>query len=468
LLCATIFAVSLLMSMQAAGKNTSSYFLLHFRAFELVIGAALNLPTLKRLQLSNPISILVVLTGLILILASALMLEKHSPFPGMNALFPCLGAALVLLGGQTQNPISALLATKPTVTIGLLSYSIYLWHWPIFAYLRHLQIAIDPLVIIEVFFATLVLAILTRRFVEVPARKKYVFGALTTIVVLYVAPALLVSIIAAGAWHTKGYPQRFSENVREIAASYSAETDLSRKCSTQESNPEKIDFKSLAIHCQLGTSEVNPKVLLVGDSHANHLRQFFGVLASQAGLGGIYQVQGGCSVDQGADPKGSACQKRNAQLLENVQNYHIVILAGAWNGKLNLNQKNLVQAVQRTIEAGAIPVLVKDVPLSDIDRSKCAFRQKIGWLKSANDCRIPPETHARSAGAANQIIDEIAEAFPETRVIDITRLLCDPMGCKTYIENIAIYRDSNHLNATASRLLGEKYLNLFGNPLVSP
>src|SRR5690606_9540566 len=91
-------------------------------------------------------------------------------FPGLNAVPVTLGGSLLLLSGTKQNVISRILSVRPTRFIGGLSYSMYLWHWPILAYLRYLYVDINLSVGVAVFVAIVWLSYLSTRFVEEPFR----------------------------------------------------------------------------------------------------------------------------------------------------------------------------------------------------------------------------------------------------------------------------------------------------------
>jgi peptidoglycan/LPS O-acetylase OafA/YrhL len=117
-----------------------AYFLLPAILFELSIGAGLALfwdkiPELSRNK-NNGISVV----GLLLILLPVFLLNGLSTFPGFNAFYPCLGAVLLILSGKnthTKGIVNRFLTIKPLVYIGLLSYSMYLWHWPIFSFIKY-------------------------------------------------------------------------------------------------------------------------------------------------------------------------------------------------------------------------------------------------------------------------------------------------------------------------------------------
>ena len=118
-------------------QKEAAFFLAPFRAWELLLGAALALST-RRPAIPAWMAELAAGAGLSMILASVLLLDEDHAFPGILAVPPCLGAALLILAGMDKQPaVTRLLSTRPLVAVGLLSYSLYLWHWPILSFARY-------------------------------------------------------------------------------------------------------------------------------------------------------------------------------------------------------------------------------------------------------------------------------------------------------------------------------------------
>lgn len=118
-------------------KPTFTFYMLPTRAWELALGGIIAVAGLeaKVARFSQSFRHGMSLAGLALILYGFLMLNTDMPFPAWNALWPCVGSFLIILAGQ-QSVISRLLALKPVVYIGMISYCLYLWHWPIIVYAR--------------------------------------------------------------------------------------------------------------------------------------------------------------------------------------------------------------------------------------------------------------------------------------------------------------------------------------------
>lgn len=177
-----IFAVSIIASLayceyRLALKPEVSYYMLSSRFWELATGAWLayyhyrhayqpvGAPYLQQAGSA---------TGLLLILYAALAFSEATRFPGIHAVVPTVGAALILLFAHRTTFTGRLLASKPFVAIGLISYSAYLWHQPLFAFarLRGADSTTQPLLFLALVLATLALAVFSWRFIEAPFRNR--------------------------------------------------------------------------------------------------------------------------------------------------------------------------------------------------------------------------------------------------------------------------------------------------------
>ncbi len=141
------------------------------RCWELFLGASLAFGMSRQLAVSTPSRNMAGYVGLILVVMSACFLDKSMPFPGYWALPPTLGAALILFAGMQSNLNRVLLASRPLVSIGLISYPLYLWHWPLLSFARILESQTPGLGLrLFLVLSSFVFAWLTYQFVEKPIR----------------------------------------------------------------------------------------------------------------------------------------------------------------------------------------------------------------------------------------------------------------------------------------------------------
>jgi len=276
LVFALIAASSFLISVYGAYHFASAtFYLLHTRAWELLIGAALALegfPKLRNAVMRHTAGIL----GLILIATALLLYRSWTAFPGLAALPPCLGTALIIAAGESgNNVVGRVLSLKPVVFVGLISYSLYLWHWPLIVFnklgftilngLDHHQTQV------LLFVLSLILAVLSWRFIEMPIRRDVwrigrtaLFGgaAVATIVVAMGSTVLIA---------LQGVPSRFTKQARDVAA-YLNTDPLDQR--DQYRNGTCFIFSETARLQDYSVSKCLPdvplerKLLILGDSHA--------------------------------------------------------------------------------------------------------------------------------------------------------------------------------------------------------
>lgn len=174
-LCLISFALSV---WGAFHRPSATFYLLPTRAWELLIGGVLA--TGRVIKIGRCAQELTAAIGLLLILSSAILFTPQTPFPGATALLPCLGAiCLIYASSDSQTVVGRVLSSKPFVFVGLISYSLYLWHWPVLALLRYCLVDLNFLNGAIATVVSVSLAILSWRFIEQPFRRSKSTGKAT-------------------------------------------------------------------------------------------------------------------------------------------------------------------------------------------------------------------------------------------------------------------------------------------------
>ena len=455
--------------------RVGTYFLLPYRAHELLIGALAFFASERKPAGGRHAALLAVL-GAVLVLGSLFLLRREMHFPGLNSLYPSVGTALLLYAGTGSNAVSALLSHKRLVAIGLISYSLYLWHWPIFSFLRYRQIELTAPVALAAVLLSVGLAYLTWRYVEMPIRMNRSLSFRAAGLRYYAAPAALFLMVGLYSYGTEGAPARFSPESRQLISSYSFERDLKNACAIKSGEYQGVTLDYLQKNCAFGVvGKKEADILLYGDSHANHFKPFVETMAREGGLEMVYYVEGSCSAidlaeggNGGSGP--SACQRRNADLLKLAGNFRFVAVASFWDykGREALFDSRLDTVVRSIVAAGATPVLFKDNPFYSTDLSQCVLFRQRGWTDPGRDCNIPYRFVSDSQDSMNAVIDRIQRRYPQTVVVDPRAVMCNTAECLTSIGNIALYKDANHINAKAAVLLAQRYMAAKGNPFAVP
>ena len=276
---ATICVLSLAGSMWWVTKDaTAAFYLLPSRAWELGLGGLVALT-------SNRSGLLVreagAWTGLLMVIGSLWWLTKHTPFPGLAAIPPVLGTVLIIwagsgLGAHDEKPIVVrLLGWRPLVFIGLISYSLYLWHWPFFAFHRYLNFQ-SPGVGLSLLYvlAAFLFSVATYHVIEQPIRRKTVLASRKSIFYFWGGTSAVLGAVGLALAFSDGLPRRLPEAALHYAQLQGQKANLLN---------EPAGVRSTR-HGVLGAEDGAVKALVWGDSHANAMLPALDLAGKQAGV----------------------------------------------------------------------------------------------------------------------------------------------------------------------------------------
>lgn len=456
-------------------RPAAAFYLAPMRAWELMLGAVLAMGALPLLRRSG-IRELAVGGGLALIVWSCTAYDPDTRFPGLSALPPCLGAALVIYGGSGGHTrIGRLLSWRPVVLVGLISYSLYLWHWPLLVFAR--QIAIRPLSASESAAALLlsgVLAYLSWRFVERPFRghhhpllgRRQLFAASAGAAALALACAGLLVL-------GRGLPWRLPDEVLQLA---SATDSGANRFDCFNKGAKAIRNGHL---CRLG-AKGEPSFVLWGDSHALMLFNTVSEIAEAHGRTGLFASRGGCppllGVRSSTGEQARGCQAFNDAVLQEIAKPggpSTVILTARWpayaegsrpgpeaaRGAVRLrdsegtalspeaNRAKFDAALERTISAlaaaGKSVVILGPVP--EVGWNVPSVLARMAWRGPQFDIReTPAEVAARSAHFTSAVAG-LSSGFP-LKLVELSGGLCDGGACAVEANGRALYSDEQHLS----------------------
>lgn len=268
-----------------------TYFLLQARAFELLIGALLVVLPLPRIT-SGLVRAVLSLAGLVLIGWSVFRFTPATPFPGMAALVPSLGAGLLIYAGLAgEGWVQRWIGMPPLVALGRISYPLYLWHWPLIVFtLMALDRPLTGMDQTALALATVLLAALTWKFAEQPVQRRRLWPTRAQLMKVAVAGSAGL-VIAGGALSLlNGLPQRLPAEAR-IAAEYR----LSR-AQIWDQCPRPVDLRRDVVSCAVGDlKRERYDFAILGDSHAAAMAVAIGERAQQLGLKGLVLLREGCA-----------------------------------------------------------------------------------------------------------------------------------------------------------------------------
>lgn len=460
----------------------AAYYLLPTRAFELLIGSLL---AISWRDLPEPNSItthFLSLLGFILILYAAVTLSKTDPFPGYNALYPTIGTTLLIYTNRSHKGfINRALSCAPFISIGLISYSLYLWHWPLLVLARYTTVVLNlknQLIMLTIAFG---LSFLSWRFIEKPFRKRK--GKTFAIVAfqIYCLPAAVLSVFCIAIVMSNGLPQRFDKDILKMdKALNSLPNKLRQKCHS----PLRFSNNKPHPDCELGeTLHHRGGAFLFGDSHANHYTGFIDELAKKEQIRAldytldqcppIFDLYWGTNVQ-----KSIRCKERNdtARSFIKQHQFDFVVLAASWptvnstmvfqdgnrihdrKQKMLVIKQKLALTIETIIEYGATPIILKDIPyLGDFD-PKCPLRKQL------YDNNLVCKTINYPNKFMDEYLEQLTKKYPSVVIVEPRIVLCSEGKCTLSLDRIPLYRDNDHLNDSGSRILALHYLELHHNP----
>jgi peptidoglycan/LPS O-acetylase OafA/YrhL len=467
-----IAVISLVLSLALSVYATDHYsiaafYLLPTRAWELLAGTILAIgvvPPLKRRLHAEIVAAL----GLAAIVAGILLFNGATPFPGWAAIAPVAGAAMIIHAGSTstQTLVGRLLSTAPMRWIGLISFSLYLWHWPLIVFTKYYFIEPSLGLMSVVVALSFVLAYLTWRFVEQPLRRAKPGGSPRGPLVIGVA-ALAVSACAGVVLaKTDGFPGRISPQIVRLSEKATHQGPR-RDCGFAYDKKRTVDTL-----CVLGAPGVAPTFLIVGDSHADAMAAAAFEAGARVGQSG-YQISatGYRPVlgyrKRGEPEKYAYLNPLVVKLLDTHPEVREIIVVGYW--KAATVTDDYIDAQGRRVSG---PVAMSRGLNALIDRypdrrflvtTSTADSPSFGGQPAARaamfhrpfDPRVPRAEFDASRAAYAGILTQLA-AKPNVRLMDLAARTCDAAYCHGQLGGRLLYTDDNHLSFVASRLyLGE-------------
>ena len=272
----TLTAVTFLAAIAFVRLSPSAaFFWSPLRAWELLIGTVLSqkyLPALQGARWREVASV----TGLLLILIPAFRYSSLTPFPGLAAMPPCVGAALIIAAGETgTSAVGRLLSWRPAVFIGTISYSLYLWHWPLISFRYDAKLLPDlyvfgPYARVGLSLASLILATLSWRFVETPFRKGTWRPSRSRLFLITGSVAAVVLLVGFWMQASGGLPSRFSKQALHDASYMTYDPAVAWRQDSCFLMP-KDTFAAFQQATCLADDPSRKHMLIFGDSLAAHL-----------------------------------------------------------------------------------------------------------------------------------------------------------------------------------------------------
>ena len=475
----------------SAHYPSKSYYFLTCRLFELMTGSCLAVLNYQKLKLNKHLASLLGLASLAILVYCTTRTNIVYGYPDYTSVIVTLSVAtLIIIGGAGQGITTKILSTPALVFIGTLSYSLYLWHWPIFATARYLNFKEGAIFIIVCFILTTIAAYLSFIYIEKPFRKKRV-GLLKTVVLLVLIPIIITMLLRTLVRNNEGFPERFGKEYTSVLETSKGPNLAHRQlCSDTSDFKEGTDLDK----CKIGDKKATKTALLMGDSHAGHFFNFFNVMGENAHLVITPFSRGAClslpnyylfQNHNQYDLINLSCHNESIRYYKMIQknNYNYVIIAQRWDlygADISTNEKGKIysvaesrekistalnEAINIIVRAGSIPVIVKQINPINNHYPSC-FRQHI-LLRTKyipDSCDTVPISN-QNANWFEPLFNQLKLEYPTLIFINPEDARCNGEKCLMEFDGIQVFEDDNHITAYASQKLAELYLKIKGNPL---
>jgi len=465
-----------------------AFYMLHTRAWELAAGVLLAMFEANRPHAASSLPPFAAhalsVLGLALMSLAIFALDDKIPFPGYAALLPVSGAVLII--AAQKGAVNRLLSWRPVVFVGLVSYSWYLWHWPMLSFARITSVAgISVRVGALIGLLSFGCAVISYKFVEQPFRKSKT--ATPRLLLRYGALILALMLPATIFRLTNGLPQRNRAAQRLDIASQSLNLD----------------------NCMVGGPTIPPQkapcnpggqgraVALIGDSHADMLAPALRTITQRSGYRLLELTKSNCPPLDGVAPLRSndralenVCLQFNHEVLNYINgdpNIEVVVLAWSWYhgnfheandqssltaardsrsdsiARINeLYERGLEGELGQLEQAGKSIYLVQDIPrfLFDPPRLMLAEvirpRYALAGILTRHPMRYPagvaPSATAPEFQEAGALVSRIAAAHPKVHLVDLPGALCSVDGCRFSEGDEMLFMDSNHLTPFGAQI----------------
>lgn len=433
-------------------QANANFYLAPTRAWELFAGSIAAFVVLKRgVQSNNTLSMI----GLAAIIFAIFAYDESTPFPSVYALVPVVGVALLVLFAGRETIAAKLLSTKFFVAVGLISYSAYLWHQPLFAFAR-IRLLEDPSteLMLLLSFLSIALAFVSWRYVEKPFRERGNKFASKPVLLAAVTPSFIFLLcIGIYANTNDGFENRFVKlfdgdvnhaEFHEYVDSHYVD------CEPKMLADEALMWGSF-LRCKQ-SQEGNPDWILLGDSHAEHL--FLGLAESFPLKNIAYYILAG---------KPYLSNERFGSIFD-------VLLSADTPQKIFLTMHyvsrlervdDLLSGFEETIRAlqsaGHEVVLLGDIPAYDRHPQDCLFGKNP--VTANSQCSIERREAMQQASVYHNTLMKLSSDF-SISYYPIAEPFCTEDRCRMILGSTILYRDEDHLNIPGSILIGRHLANL--------
>ncbi len=441
-------------------NQAAAFYLPHSRFWELAFGGILAAISPDS-KISNTIAGFGGGLGVIFLVAGLLVAREGPHFPGYVAILPVVGTGILIVAGRKSKIVEALFTHRAVVFLGLLSYPLYLWHWPLLSYGAIITGgSIGTGVRLTLVVLSIVLAYFTYRYVEVPLRyRKWEYLTFSLI-----ASMAIFGVVGLLIHKSQGLPNRPTvakqKEINEQLVGTTWKYTKNTICTSQY--PDTFRYfcsKKLPLP---------PTFILLGDSYANHL--YGGLVENKEFAHHNIISYGSCT------PGGykTDCEMQEKIILEN-KSIRFAIINYLWPRLNDLGQRVDIEKGGQPEDPSNLAELVKKFLQERIDflrrsnvkvvifypKPEVVYEARTCFARPfadpVNSCRVSMEEVQRQQKGIRKVLDELKKINPEVLLFEQNDLFCDGKNCLLVQNGLPLLRDHRHYSEYGSRLIIKRF-----------
>lgn len=472
--------------------GSANFYLPFGRAWELLAGSLVSIYKFKHKNLVG--NDFLSITGLLFIIISIIFFSENLQYPSIFTLLPVIGTVMLILNNKQTSVINKILAAKPLVFLGLISYSLYLWHQPVLAFNRLIfGINLSNLIIFANFIIVVIISYLSWRFIEKPFRNKKSID--DNKVIKYLVLLFLTILIFSILIHF----QKISSTKQKLPkileqTMYIAENN---NCIDLEGSHLE-EFENW--YCEIGDkTQSKISFVIAGDSHANAIKPVFDIIGKDRNKKGIMAAFSGCPHLIGvqsvrSDLKKRNCKKLNEKIFNFIKENKIkkIFLVSRWtyytdgdyysrefqhltkNNLLFSNKKNskssfsfgLENTIKKYNEIGVEIFFIHQPPMQ-LYNPRFAYYNSYDFSKKTvdiNKLRLLSVSYDKHINFQKFIRTETEKLLKRNflfKEIDFDKFFCDKKKCMIGEKHISYYSDDDHLSVSGTKKIKKIIENYF-------
>jgi peptidoglycan/LPS O-acetylase OafA/YrhL len=468
LVIALAIASLLFASVLVFQDRTQAFYSPLTRAWELLAGALLAFAMQDARSLAMlPRHWLMPALGLLLAAVGIVFIQSRFPFPGLLALVPVISAVLLIGGSQGSWVNQRILANPLMVKIGLISYPLYLWHWPLLSFAFIIESGRPAIGIrLAIVALSFLLATLTFHWIEKPIKRLPRKFSIALLVCLMLVLGLLGKNI---------YDRNGLERIRHkriIALSESANQDFidfeKRGLITDEKCERPFKFPGSDV-CLIAHRDRAPTAAVIGDSHALHAYWGLSQAFDRQGENLVLLGRGACIpfMDFTLDGNANQCQPHINEALSYVAgNPEITKVVLVYRGRyvsattspqvLDSFKAGLDHTLQKLTLAGKRVYYFLPIVEPGFDPRLCMGNLPLG-RKPPFPCDIQRAQDDKKTAFLRAMVSEVSAKYPQVKLVDPNASICQNGICPMILDGHSVFKDDNHLSYFGSQAIGRSF-----------